>query len=141
MTQYYLTTTERFKDNTGTLRYEYVSWPVYMSADDKWIVKDIDGKWFEIPKTMAIESDQPSKLVNLDSAQYVVNQKDDGITDYDAMYKQVYGADQLLNTKAQHNGGILDRELKKKLLNGTDFGQKKDTGLNTRNLLIQSEDV
>ena len=49
MNTLFLTTTNRFLDNTGTWRYENVSWPVYEEKDYRtYSVKDVIMYFYQI---------------------------------------------------------------------------------------------
>ena len=112
----FLTTTDKFRDENGVMRWDKVSWPVFYDQDDTWIVLDVDGTWFHILKTNAIVSSRPSKLANLSDGDYLMNQER-CITDYQKAYLEEYGIDITRNEHAEYRTGFLDPERKKELIN------------------------
>ena len=142
----FLTIIDRFLDGGGVVRYEYVSWPVYRDGGTVWQVKDVDGTWFDVPKSKALEDSRPCRLANHDMAQHMCNKYDDGIVDYNKAYKERLGIDQQRNTTVPHAYGALDVEKKKEMINGKDYGKNtndKETRSqdNERNLHILPDGV
>lgn len=115
----YLTIRDRFKDNTGKIRYANVSWPIFTLKDFKYIVKDVDGSYFEVEYDNAIISPFPSRLVNMSTEDYIYYSRTPQISDFNKAYKELFGIDQSINTRAQHSHGVFDEELKKKHINGS----------------------
>ena len=132
----YITVTDTYLDNLGIWRYENVSWPVYALKDEvTYSVKDIDGAFFECSVLNCIITRSPSRLINIDMADYMVLQHGREISDYNALYKQL-GVDQELNTRGQFTNGEFDREKKKEIINETNICESPRDALLKRNLLI-----
>lgn len=131
----FLTTRDTYTDNNGVLRYNNVSWPVYRLVGDIYIVKDVDGTEFECAKSNAFITPVPSKLSNLSDMEYLVARTQRNISDFNAFYKNI-GVDQSINTMAMHNGGVLDVERKKQLINERDYGQSEREYNGQENLFI-----
>jgi len=133
----FLTVTERFLDNNGIWRYEYVSWPVFRTVEGipTYYVKDIDNSEFECDMRNCIISEYPSRLINVSPEEYKELSLVPPVSDYNALYKQ-FGIDQDVNTHAQHEGGEFDVNKKMKLINEIDYGKSERNPILKRNLSI-----
>lgn len=132
----YLTVRETYVDDLGVTRYNNVSWPVFLKIEDFYSVKDTDGRRFICPASNAFITGIPSKLSNLSDAEYPIARRTRKITDYDKEYRR-FGVEQGLNTRAQHEGGDMDKEAKKRKINERNYstGQGEQNG--QENLLIE----
>ena len=57
-------------------------------------------------------------------------------SDYDKEYKR-FGVDQKLNTRAQHEGGDMNKEAKKRIINERNYGSGQGEQNGQENLLIE----
>ena len=132
----YLTIRETYVDDLGVLRYNNVSWPVFLKVEDFYSVKDTDGRRFICPASNAFITGIPSKLSNLSDAEYPVARRTRKISDYDKAYER-FGVDQKLNTRAQHEGGDMNKEAKKRTINERNYGSSQGEQNGQENLLIE----
>lgn len=132
----YLTIRETYVDDLGVLRYNNVSWPVFLKIEDFYSVKDTDGRRFICPASNAFITGIPSKLSNLSDAEYPIARRMRKISDYDKEYKR-FGVDQKLNTRAQHEGGDMNKEAKKRIINERNYGSSQGEQNGQENLLIE----
>ena len=134
----FLTIRNTFKDAGGTWRYAGVSWPIWSIVDGHYRVKDIDGTYFECALLNAIQSDRPSRLINVSMEEYKYLSRGYHTSDYNKLYKDVLGIDQSLNTRAKHEYGRFDENKKKEIINNEgDTSTSERVSILKRNLFIE----